>query len=271
MTPEELELTKKRRVLDRLKERLADAEEAMTDLRVEMERFEGRYTIEVARLYADLDEIEAEIAEEEYKLVPDDEEIKRKAEELRRKAEDSAMRALEDGEKSLTKFDPTPEARKAYHDLARIIHPDLALDADEKERRHLLMADLNLAYSSGDQEKLKMLADNYRHSPDLIAGDSVANELVRAIRQIYQVTGRLQTLRNERLEAEASESFELWQRVNSEMAEGRDMLSQMAARARVHILRSQRRLNDLRNLNSAQEEYVKEKYGMDIGEFRKND
>ena len=156
MTPEEIELQKKRRVLERLKDRLADSEEEMADLRAELERFEGRYTIEVARLYADLDEIEAEIAEEEYKLVPDDEEIKKKAEELRRKAEESAARAAEDAEKALTKFDPTPEVRKVYHDLARIIHPDLALDAEEKERRHILMADLNLAYASGDQDKLRI-------------------------------------------------------------------------------------------------------------------
>ena len=271
MTPEEIELQKKHRVLDRLKDRLADAEEAMADLRTELERFEGRYTIEVARLYADLDEIEAEIAEEEYKLVPDDEEIKKKAEELRRRAEESAARAAEDAEKALAKFDPTPEDRKTYHDLARIIHPDLALDADEKARRHLLMADLNTAYASGDHDKLRTLVDTYRNSPDLVAGDSVGDELVRAIRQIFQVKARLEALKAERIETESSERFELWQKVTSEWAEGRDMLSQIAARTRVHILRSQRRLNDLRSLNTAQEEYVKDKYGMDLGEFRKND
>ncbi len=87
LAPEEIELNKKRRVLERLKEKLAASEEQMTELRAELKQFEAQYTMEVGRLYAALDEIEAQIAEEEVKLVPDDEEIKRRAEELRRRAE----------------------------------------------------------------------------------------------------------------------------------------------------------------------------------------
>ncbi len=266
-TPEEFELNKKLRVLDRLKDRLADREEDMADLRAELERFEARYTMDVARLYAEHDEIEAQIAEEEYKLVPDDEEIKKRAEELRRRAEESA-RAAEDAAGDDGKFEPTPEARKAYHNLARIIHPDLALDAAEKERRHGLMAELNQAYSAGDQAKLNKLAEDLRHSPELVAGDSIGDELVRVIRQIAQVKARLNELVKEQSEAEASELFELREKVEAESAEGRDLLAQMAARTRAHIKKSERRLANLRSVNAAAEEYVKERYGMDISDFR---
>lgn len=267
MTPEDLELRKKLRVLDRLKDRLADREEDMADLREELSRFEARYTMDVARLYAEHDEIEAEIAEEEYKLVPDDEEIKKKAEELRRKAEESA-RAAEEAAVTDGQFDPTPEARKVYHNLARIIHPDLALDATEKERRHGLMAELNQAYSAGDQVKLNKLVEDLRHSPELVTGDSLGDQLVRAIRQIAQVKVRLIELKKEQAETEASELFELRQKVEAEMAEGRDMLSQMAARTRAHIKKSERRLANLRTVNAAAEEYVKDRFGMDISDFR---
>lgn len=269
MTPEEIELNKKRKVLDRLKDRLADREEELADLLTELNLFEGRYKIEVARYYADLDELEAEIAEEELKLVPDDEEIKKKVEELRRQAELSAAEAATDldGE---TDFKPTAEAKKAYHNLARIIHPDLALDADEKERRHVLMAQLNEAYSSGDQARLNKLADDFRDSPDLISGDSIGDNLVRAIRQIYQVKRRLTEIVVEMRQAKASETYSLREKSESEKREGRDMFLQMSSRAKVQIMRSERRLATLRNLNSAQEEYVKEKFGLDIGEFREN-
>lgn len=268
--PEEIELDKKRRVLERLKDRLADSEEEMADLRAELEQFEARYTMGVARLYAEHDEIDALIAEEEFKLVPDDEEIKKKAEELRRKAEESAAKATEDAESLNFRFDPTPAAKKAYHDLARIIHPDLALDADEKERRHGLMAELNEAYSAGDQAKLNRLVEDFRNSPDLVKGDSVGDEMVRAIRQIYQIRARLIALKSERLDTEASELYELRQRVENEMAGGRDLLAQMAARTRVHIKKSGRRLANLRAVNQAQEEYVKDKYGVDISDFRES-
>ncbi len=268
IAPEQIELNKKLKVLDRLKDRLADREEEITDLQTELEKFEAQYTMQVARLYAEQDEIDALIAEEELKLVPDDEEIKKRVEELRRRAEESAARAREAEERDAEAWVPTAEAKKAYHDIARVIHPDLALDATEKERRHGLMAELNLAYTSRDQQKLNKLVHDFRNSPDLVKGDSVGDELVRSIRQIYQIRRRLVEIVDEKAALEASELFELHVKVNSEAAEGRDLLKQMAGRARVYITKSQRRLTNLQSVNRAQEEYVKEKYGMDIDEFR---
>jgi hypothetical protein len=268
--PEQIELDKKLKVLDRLKDRLADHEEEMIDLRAELEQFEAQYTMQVGRLYAEQDEVDALIAEEELKLVPDDEEIKRKVEELRRRAEESAERARAAEEHEAGEWVPTAEAKKAYHDLARIIHPDLALDAAEKDRRHGLMAELNQAYSSRDQQRLNKLVHDYRNSPDLVKGDSVGDELVRAIRQIYQVRRRLIELVDEKQKLVSSELFDLHLRVNAEAAEGRDLLKQMSGRAQVHITKSKRRLLNLQNVNAAQEEYVKEKFGMDIEDFRRN-
>ena len=269
LAPEERELNKKRAALERLKDRLADREEEMADLRSELERFEAQYTMEVGRLYADFDEIEAQIAEEEAKLVPDDQEIRKKAEELRRRAEDSAARANDESLENISfRLKPTAEAKKIYHDLARVIHPDLALDAAEKKRRHGLMAKLNEAYSAGNQTLLDRLADDFRTSPDQVKGDSVGDDLVRAIRQISQVKHRLIELRDERQNIERSELHALNQKALAEMAEGRNMLKQMAERTRSHIKKSERRLINLRNVNKSAEEYVKEKFGMDISDFR---
>jgi len=268
-SPEEIEFDKKKRVLERLKETLAFREEAMTELRAELEQFEANYTMEVGRLYADLDEIEASIAEEEVKLVPDDEEIKKRAEELRRRAEESAANADEENWKGCSfKWQPTAEAKKAYHNLAKIIHPDLALDAEEKEKRHLLMLKLNDAYSAGDQNLLNKLVEDFRDSPDLVKGDSIGDEFVRAIRQIYQIKNRLKELREERLKTELSELYILREKVNLEMLEGRNLIKQMAERTKTLIKKSERRLANLQNLNLAQEDYVKERFDMDISAFR---
>lgn len=269
ITPEEIELAKKRRVVERLADRLADREEEIADLREELERFEARYNIEVGRLYARQDEIDAEIAEEELKLVPDDEEIKKKVEELRRRAEESAARAAEAEKQAAERWEPTSEARKAYHDLARIIHPDLALDSNEKERRHGLMAELNDAYSSGDRAKLKKLSEELRLSPEAVQGGTIGDELVRAIRQISQIRRRFIEIAEEKKRSERSELFELYQKVEAETAEGRDLLRHMAERAKTHIKKSERRLENLRNVTAAQEEHVKEAFGLDIGDFRK--
>ncbi len=42
----------------------------------------------------------------------------------------------------------------------------------------------------------------------------------------------------------------------------------MSERTKTHIMKAARRLANLQNLNVAQEEYVKERFGMDISEFR---
>jgi len=268
LAPEEIELNKKRAVLERLKDRLADREEEMADLRAELEQFEAQYTMEVGRLYSNLDDIEAQIAEEEFKLVPDDEEVKKKVEELRRRAEESARRVEDAAAHALEKWRPTAAAKKAYHNLARTIHPDLALDPNEKEKRHGLMAQLNEAYSAGDQTKLNKLVEDFRNSPDLVKGDSVGDELVRSIRQISQVKNRLSELKEEEHTAHQSELYTLREKMQAEAAEGRDMIKQMAARTAVQISKSTRRLENLKIVNQAAEEHVRDKYGMDISTFR---
>ncbi|HXG86453.1 MAG TPA: hypothetical protein VNI84_20710, partial [Pyrinomonadaceae bacterium] len=159
-------------------------------------------------------------------------------------------------------------AKRAYHNLARIIHPDLAIDAKEKEKRHDLMAKLNDAYSAGDQNRLNKLVEDFRDSPALIVGDSIGDQLVRAIRQIYQVKNRLKELREERSKAELSELYVLREKSQAEMLEGRNMIKQTAERTKTLVKKAERRLENLRSVNLAQEEYVKERFGMDISAFR---
>lgn len=270
LAPEEIELNKKHALLERLKDRLADREGEMADVRAELEQFEARYTMEVGRLYADLDDIEAQIAEEEVKLNPEDPEIKRKADEARLRAEESAAQAAaENWEPGCSfRWQPTVEAKKAYHKLARMIHPDLALDTSERERRHDLMAKLNDAYSAGDQDTLNKLVEDYRDSPDLITGQAIGDDLIRAIRRISQVKRRLRELRSEKIKLELSELFVLRQKVNAEMLEGRDLLRQMANRTKTLIQKAKRRLANLQHINEAEKAESDQRYGLNISSFR---
>lgn len=268
-TPEEIELRKKNAVLERLRNRLVIAEEEMAETRAELDQFEAQYTMEVGRLYAELDEIEAEIADEELKLHPEDEEIKKKAEEARKRAEESADALEEENWQACTqKWNPTAEARKAYHNLAKIIHPDLAIDKEERELRHDLMAKLNDAYSEGDQNLLNRLVEEYRDAPELIKGDGIGDQLIRVIRQISQVTRRLKEIREERLEAELSELYVLREKVRTEQEEGRNLLRQMADRTSTHIKKAKRRLNHLKNITEAELEEPDERFGLNVSAFR---
>lgn len=266
--PEEIVLARKQRVVARLAERLANAEEEIAELREELQRFEARYTMNVGRLYAEQDELEAQIAEEELKLVPDDEEIKKRAEELRRQAEESALRARDAENRQSEEWEPTLEEKRSYRDLARQLHPDLVLDAAEKARRHTLMAELNRAFSSGDHDHLRKMQSELTISPAAVTGTSIGDELVRAIRQIAQIRRRLGEIEIEMRETRASELCILFVQVRNEALSGRDLLSHMAERAKTHILKTKRRLENLKNVNESAKEYVRERFGMDISEFR---
>lgn len=267
LAPEEIELDKKQQVLRRLENRLAEQEEQMVGFREELKIFDARYSQEVARLYAELDEIEAEIAEEEARLAPDDAEIQKRAEEARLRAEESAAATAdeENWQACSHKFYPSPEMKRAYYKLAKLIHPDLAVDREEQERRHELMARLNDAYAAGDAKLMDTLVEEHRDSPALITGDSIGDQLVRAIRQIYQVKRRLQALRTERIELEESENNRLRLKVETEMQAGRNLLSQMAERTRTQIKRAERKLNHLRQVTEVE---ANERFGLNVSMFR---
>jgi hypothetical protein len=80
----------------------------------------------------------------------------------------------------------------------------------------------------------------------------------------------LRELKEEKLKAETSELYVLREKVNAELSEGRDMLKHMAERTKGAIKKSERRLVNLKNVNEAAKEYVKERFGMDISSFRQS-
>lgn len=269
LSPEEIELHKKRRVVERLETKLAEREEAMIELREDLKIFDARYNQEVVRFCAELDELEAEIATEEARLAPDDWEIQRKADEAKRRAEASAAAAneeLHNCHSTSHKFNPSPHLKKAYFRLAKLIHPDLATSAEERERRNLLMAEANDAYAAGDESSLFNLLDDNRDSPDLITGDSIAELLIKAIRQIYQAKRRLEVLTAERATIEAAENYQLKIKVEQEMRTGKNLLTQMSERTKTHIKRARRRLENLKQNTAVFD--VDEHYEMNVSMFR---
>lgn len=244
-TPEELELQKKQKLLQRLRGRLAEKEEHLLEFQTELKEFEIRYVNEVGKHYADLDELEAEIAEEELKLVPDDEEIRHRAEQARKRAAESHNMA-ENAQFCTHKYHPTTKVKDNYRKLARKIHPDLATDENERELRHKLMAEANRAYEEGDEELLSKLMDDWSVSPENVKGVDIGADLIRIIRQLAQVRKRLVFLQTEYLRLESSENNILRLKVAEEMREGRNLLRQQAERAKAHIKKAERRLKELR-------------------------
>ncbi len=245
-SPEESELAKKRAELAPLNAILAQRELELATLQAELRDFEGRYLGVVGVRYTELDEIEARIAETIAKLNPKDEKARAQAEHARSQAKESAQATESAAEqKSSRKFTPSETLKKLYRDLARLVHPDTVLDEVEKDRRHSLMAKVNKAYEDGDEEALRDILNQWESSPESVKGEGAGAELVRVIRKIAQVEGRLKSIENEIQSLEESDLYNLRSKVEDAESEGRDLLKEMEAQVAAQIGEARDRLEEI--------------------------
>jgi len=91
--------------------------------------------------------------------------------------------------------------KRLYREVAKRIHPDLTSDRDERMRREALMAEANKAYEAGDESQLNRILNAYETSLETVQGEGPGAELIRVIRRISQVRGRIAEIE---AEAEAS-------------------------------------------------------------------
>ncbi len=234
-TPEERELSKKQYELSELEAELAQSELDLATLQAELHTFESRYTAIVGVCYAELDEIEAQISEAEARLKPKDIKIQEQAAKARAQAQESAQAAGIAQKLKTAKFEPSESLKKFYREVAKHIHPDLAIDEKERARRQQLMADANRAYEEGDEAKLRAILAEWENSPESVEGEGTAAELVRIIRKIAQVEERLHVIETGIDQLEESDLFQLKTKVEIAENKGQDLLVEMASRVKAEI------------------------------------
>ncbi len=188
-TPEEKELDQKREKLRQLESQLANEELALSTLITELHYFELRYLKIVGSRYAELDDIKAKIAELLAEESPDDDDLKDHAREARAQADKSSSEINEEviSFEETTKFEPPENLKRLYREVAKCVHPDLAIDSLEHERRNKYMSDATQAYQEGDENRLQRILDDWKSSPEAIKGEGIGADLVRIIRKIDQV------------------------------------------------------------------------------------
>ena len=119
------------------------------------------------------------------------------------------------------------EAKRLFRQLARRIHPDLAGDEAERERRTNLMVAANDAYEQGDVAALERMLADWHASPEAVTGGGAAAELERTLRRIAQVEADMRRIDEELAELEASAMGWLRRRVEKAAREGWDLLAHM--------------------------------------------
>jgi hypothetical protein len=248
------ELARKRRELAQFQSELADRELFLANLRAELAAFQRRYLREVGSLYAELDDLSAKIAEWLSKNnSPDsaafeewDANIAELADEQQQTNEFSfsATRGRRydgrrdftlDAEDSDEEFRPSTDLKSLYREVAKRVHPDLAIDEADRHKRELLMKQANDAYQKRDHEALRRVLEEYESSPESVQGNDMAADLARVNRQIKQVNARLSQIEREIAGLTKSNICKLRVKAEAAMAGGRDLLGEMAADLRRRI------------------------------------
>lgn len=227
LSPEEEELASKRKELASLRAQLAEQELFLATARAEIAAFEARYLRTVGVLYAELDEWNARIAE----IIAEresSEQTRSAATQARAQAQESYS-AVHGEAAQLEEYAPGAELKSLYREVAKQVHPDLATDQADRERRERLMKAANHAYQHGEVAALRRILEEAETSPESVQGAGVAADLVRAIRQIRQLRNRLSEIEPEIAVLRESEIAKLKARAEVAKAQGRDLLAQMAA------------------------------------------
>jgi hypothetical protein len=248
-TSEQEELEKKLAELSSLEAELTERELELVTLQSELHAFECEYLRVIGTRYAELDEIESEIAKYLVILNPNDLTAQKQAEEAWNKAEDS-KRATEDNlknQESSREFKPWENLKKIYREVAKLIHPDLTTDEVERLHRQKIMVEVNQAYENGDEKRLTEILQTWQNKSESFHNQSASSELLRVIREIAQISDRLQVIEYEIKDLKFSELYQLRNKAINAKQENRDLLAEMASKIDKQIAKAKIKLDKLKS------------------------
>ena len=157
-----------------------------------------------------------------------------------------------------TELSPADTLKRLYRDVAKTVHPDLAEDDAERQRRHELMARANEAYDAGDEYRLSAILHEWDCSPEAIRGEGSIPDLIRAIRRIYRGKLRLAIVVTEINRLAGTSLFNLKNMSDEAQQYERDLLAEMTARLDSDIADAKQRLAELEKVAPPTEEAKEE-------------
>jgi len=228
MLPEEQELVRLEGEQSQLTEQVVSSELELETAKTETAQFQRRYYQTVGRLYVELDELEAGITRALADEAPGDvaaqAQAKAAQEQARKSAEEAGLIEAQPAPPPVI----TPECKQAYRQAAKLMHPDRATTAQEIQRRTVLMAQVNLAYESGNHQAIEKLILEFGQDPEAIAGKDVASRIVKAIRRIAQLRRRMGEIQQELATQKQTEIYQLKTTIEETEAMGGDPLGDLA-------------------------------------------
>ena len=212
----------------------AERDGELSRIKADLAAFRISYRQRVGRLHEELDELERAINEAELGILSD--RVKNQDQsDVKGAPRETAPRSLS-----------SDAVRRLFRDVAKTIHPDLADDDDERERRHKLMIEANRAYAHGDEERLRWILQVWENSPEAVTGSDRDAMRLRMMRRIAQLDEQLTALTSELAEVKTSSLWQLKSMVDAEAAKGNDLMADMIRRLNRDLLVARNRLDALK-------------------------
>lgn len=234
-----------------LETKLLEREGELNALKLELQELQSRHLSEIGPLYRDLAEIEEELADLEIRagLRPPPEDEPDAA-----GADDSAESAT-----STTHCDdhggPSAETlKRVFRDLAKNIHPDLAMDDAARLRRHSLMTEANRAYAERDADRLLLILHRWQRSSDAVVGDDDESRELRVRRRTAEVEEQLAEVEAEFTGLRNSAIARLKKKIDDTRRQGWDLFAEMVAQVKSDISRAKARLASARKMTGIRTE-----------------
>lgn len=255
------EREEKRRELRQLQNEVVERELFLMNLRSELFQFERRYIRQVGALYAELDALNARIAEFHSQESPINEvdleatlsELTADYDTARSVAAASPLHPgctawteeSSDGQKddlgAGADRSPSSDLKSAYREVAKLVHPDLAIDENDRIHRERLMRLANEAYQDHDLAALRQILKDYEGCSASEDGGRLASDLRSTIIRITQIRARLSQIARIVATLIESEIGRLKTKAEVAAADGRDLLDEMAANIKNRIDAAQQR------------------------------
>ncbi len=239
-TPEEVELEIKYQQLARIKADLQQYEQEYNNLKSEIKTFEQVYEDILGVRIQALEDLEWQLRG----LLGETASV-RAAEPLKQTSSFTHFQHTTD----LLDDEETPQdtanlsLKSLYRGVAKAVHPDLAADETERLRRQDLMALANEAYQTGNRQVLIDLLSEWEQAPVSYGTElDIALELVRVIRQLAAIQQNIHAVIRQTHELMQTDIYIFKLQVDDAMADGVDLLAEMAAAADLDIAKLRRRL-----------------------------
>lgn len=229
--------------LTALEQQVEAQERALDATRSELQHLQSRYLEAVGAYYRQLVELDAETLALEVRLGLRD------AADAEGEPGDDAESG-DDGDRCGNRGAPSTDLKKIFRNLAKTLHPDLALDEPARWRRHSLMAEANRAYAERDEDRLRLILHAWERSPEAIVGDDAGSDAERARRRVAEMHARLVAIDRELAELRESAIGRLKIKIDDARAKGWDLMAEMVAEVKREVGRATARLASLRRMTS---------------------